>query len=157
MNNKILVEKITETKIKNTKSITELNEMDQVLSGRIENGNKYWLTFITSFLTLSLVGVIFFLGIMGSIFFKLQTQLDYIGLGCYIFVELILIIYGFITIRNTIKLSLKDNKLVTRRLKLRKLIKERTNSIQNNINLELNSLSITTKKFLKEKGVIING
>jgi hypothetical protein len=157
MDNQIILEKITETKIKNTKSITELNEMDQVLRSRIENGNKYWLTFMVSFLILCLGGTIFFLGVMGSMFFKLQTHIDYIGLGLYILVESVLTIYGFIVVRNTIKLSLKDNKLLSKRLKLRKLIKERTNSIQNNINLELNSLSITTKKFLKEKGVIING
>lgn len=157
MNNQLTIEKITESKIKNTKSITELDKMDQVLRGRIENGNKYWLSFMVSFLVLALGGTIVFLGVMGSMFFKLQTQLDYIGLGLYIFVELVLSIYGFITIRNTINLSLKDNKLVPRRLKLRKLIKERTNSVQNNINLELNSLSVTTKKFLKEKGVELNG
>lgn len=166
-NKSISIEKITESRIKKSKSISELTEYDQILRSRIENGSKVWIWFIGLFLTLSILSIISFLGIMCSFIVSLpdinssfsflrEHNISFNSVTATLCVGMMIFfgIIGFRMIRSTLKLALKDNKLITHRKRLRRQIQSRVEVLQNKITLELGSLSYTTKKFLKEKGVI---
>lgn len=154
-NKSISIEKITESRIKKSKSISELTEYDQILRSRIENGSKVWIWFIGLFLTLSILSIISFLGIMCFPFLR-EHNISFNSATATLCVGMMIFfgIMGFRMIRSTLKLALKDNKLITHRKRLRRQIQSRVEVLQNKITLELGSLSYTTKKFLKEKGVI---
>lgn len=152
------IKSITESKIKKSKSISELDQFHSILNSRIQNGNKYWIIFINTFLFLGFSSMVVFLITMGLIIEdtpESNGNLRIASLSLCLLMSIFFTVMGFITIRNTLKLGLEDNRLLKMRKRLLFLVEQKISTLNNQVIFELSSLSSTSKKFLKEKGINI--
>lgn len=158
-NNNIRIESITESKIKKSKSVSELDQFGGVLRGRIENGNKYWIWFITIFLILVTLTISTSLVVLGLFINQFpdnsgSQNSKMVSIILSFVMALFFLVLGSTAVYKTLKLSLSDNKLLSKRKSLKRIVEKRKKELNNKIILELGSLSYTTKQFLKEKGVM---